>query len=72
MKNSIKLESKGNNSKGQIEVTGFVFDDRAQQKARALKNKEMKQFNVQEGNFKGELKQLKQSDNAAKLSPFDG
>jgi len=72
MKNSIKLDSKGSKSKNQMEVTGFIFDDRNQQKQRALRNKEMKQFNVQEGNFKGELKQIKQTDNSDKLSPFDG
>lgn len=67
MKNTIKLESKG-----QQEATGFMFDDRVQQKQRALKTKEMKAFNVQENNFLGELKQIKKTDNEAKLSPFDG
>lgn len=32
----------------------------------------MRQFNVQEGNFKGELKQIKQTDKSDYSSPFDG
>ena len=71
MRNSINLD---NTSKQEINGNGFLFDDRQQQKQRALKQKDLMKFNNLEQQFVSDKKNLIKEEikNRINVRLFDG